>query len=240
MTTHAEKSYRCWFHHLRTTLFFVSMYSVHFKEIFLVLFEPRERKHQKKLWTKNKNFLALKWNNLIKMKQKFIIEFNKVEMDFLKLCFIVNWFLIKFCFVFQELTLNHLSTTVNNNEVDQQDHFSDLFSYLNFQNDRIEFEVSVDNLLWNKISLESIQASYENVTSLSYKQQVSNLPTIHKQKLEEESDSTTLSIYGNFKNTLLNFFSEHKKEFKLTIVYNFEDLEHTAIFSVVVPSIKQK
>lgn len=137
------------------------------------------------------------------------------------------------------MNVKHYVTTVNNNEIADPKLFNRLVCFLNFDGDEVRFEFSVANHRWEKTSVKKCTVTYEKVDSATYEKNIKALPS-ESGDPKEESDFTKCSIIADFKNTLLNLFSPHKKEFRLTIDYNVDSVKHQTIFFVVIPDIDQK
>jgi hypothetical protein len=80
---------------------------------------------------------------------------------------------------------------------------------------------------------------YEKIDASTYEKILLMLPIV-SDETSEESNFTIVNVVAGFRNVLMNFFSHHKKEFKLTINYEVDSLEYQTIFSVTIPTIEQK
>jgi hypothetical protein len=158
------------------------------------------------------------------MQGKFIIELNKVHSNKTS-SDLTHVF-------FQTFSVLQRVTTTNNNEIPSKESpFLSASSFLNFNADRIEFEVKVD--VARKFSIDSKTICYEvkhKTTEKSHRE----LPILHD-GLEE--NSTFLRVHGGFRDELLNLFGPQKKEFKLVLNYKENRQKFQAIFTVLMPNI---
>lgn len=112
-------------------------------------------------------------------------------------------------------------------------------SYLNFNDDKIQFAFKVKNWRWLSIEVVKKIISYEKMNPTTYMKSSRTLPII-RDASTEESNFTTVQVDGGFKDILLNLFSLHKKEFKLTINYKMDMMSYSTTFQVLIPDIDQK
>jgi hypothetical protein len=108
-------------------------------------------------------------------------------------------------------------------------------SFLNFNADRIEFEVKID--MTRTITIDSKTVCYEvfhksPTTEKSHRE----LPILHE-GVEEKSNSVFLQVNGGFRDELLNLFGPQKKEFKLVLNDKENRQKFCAVFTVLMPNI---
>lgn len=112
--------------------------------------------------------------------------------------------------------------------------------YLNFHQDFVKFEFSVANHGLKDLSVKKKTICYEKIDPQSFREHARELPIIND---ESKSDNTTVEAKASFKDVLLNLFSLHRKEFKLTIDYTMglpSTNKYQTTFSVLIPNIVQK
>lgn len=112
-------------------------------------------------------------------------------------------------------------------------------SYLNFNNDKIQFAFKVKNWRWLNIEVVEKIIIYEKMDPTTYMKSSRELPIICDESTEE-SNFTTVRVDGGFKDILLNLFSLHKKEFKLSISYKMDMMTYSSTYQVLIPDIDQK
>lgn len=134
--------------------------------------------------------------------------------------------------------MKHHVTTQDGKEVADNRIF-DVKCFLNFNEDRVEFDFSIDTQKWEQVELVEKRVTYEKLDSATFRKIAKELP-ITLDESDEASDCTTFSVYAGFKNVLLNLFSIHKKEFKLTLDYTMDAIKCRSIYFVMIPDIKQK
>lgn len=169
---------------------------------------------------------------------KFVIELNKVSsVTCAGVPEIFNCFC---CFsLSQSLNVKHLGTFINKDGVADPKILERPSCYLNFDNDRVEFEFIVADHRWQKMSMLKTSVTFEKVDTATYKKQVREVPSKRTEQVED-SNYKTVSIKAGFKDILLGIFSPHNKEFRLTVDYKLDLDLHKTVFFVIVPSIDQK
>lgn len=135
--------------------------------------------------------------------------------------------------------MKHEKTTCNGSEVVDPKFIEQPTCRLNFNGDQVEFEFQVKTARWQEIDVQEKTVSYEVMTGCFEKYYT-------KLEMSDESDEssdlnyTTVSINCAIKDVLLNLFSPHKKEFKLTVDYIYDSNDYQTILYVLVPEIDQK
>lgn len=95
------------------------------------------------------------------------------------------------------------------------------------------------NNTWSELTFVTKKVSYEKIDSSSYKSFTRTLRIFNDAKIKE-SDVVAVTIHAGFKNVLLNLFSPHNKEFKLTIDYVMAEKKYQTVFVVKIPNIEQE
>lgn len=129
-----------------------------------------------------------------------------------------------------------LSTTCEGKDVLKDSKtFESVTCYLNFNEDFVKFEFSS----LSGVSIEKKLISYEKVNSQTYRAFVLKLP-ITSDESTSDSNVTTVEIQANVKDVLLNLFSPHRKQFRLTVDYTRDDKKYQTTFFALIPVIDQK
>lgn len=146
-----------------------------------------------------------------------------------------------------------------NKEISNQKVFESVVCFLNFQDDRVEFQFKamIKFFLWEfheffsflflKVAINTWTdltellkvISYEKLDSSTFERFTCPLLIVNDETAKD-SDFVTEKIHGGFKNSLLNLFSPHNKEFKLTIDYEMNEMKYQTTFVVKIPNIDQK
>jgi hypothetical protein len=97
----------------------------------------------------------------------------------------------------------------------------------------------MENDVWSKVNFILKVISYEKLDSATFKKFACPLWIVNDETVKE-SDFVTEKIHGGFKNILLNLFSPHNKEIKLTIDFAMEMKTYQTVYVVRIPNIDQK
>lgn len=118
--------------------------------------------------------------------------------------------------------------------------------YLNFHEDFVKFEFLVANDKLKDLSIKKKTICYEKILekidSQTFRKHAREL-TIIKDELTRDSNNTTVDVRASIKDVLLNLFSHHRKEFRLTVDYTMglpDTNKYQTTFSVLIPNITQK
>jgi hypothetical protein len=117
--------------------------------------------------------------------------------------------------------------------------FDHLKCFLNWDQDRVDFEYSIIQRRWKELSSARKYVTYEKINSSTFEKTVLELP-VKSDEPETESNYTVVSLAASFKDRLLNLFSQHNKEFKLTIEYEMDGKKYKTVFYTTIPQIDQK
>lgn len=138
------------------------------------------------------------------------------------------------------MTVKHLSTKCNGNEIGESKIFEQLRCFLNFSNDMIEFGFKVKPQQWQKIDIGSQTISYEVIKTPNYRKQMKELPLVTNKASDDKDCYINVSLLSSIKETLLGLFSPHKKEFQLRIVWSVDKRKYEALYFALIPGIEQK
>lgn len=127
-------------------------------------------------------------------------------------------------------------TTSDDQEV-HDNTFKSPACFLNFNGDRLEFELKVNRQEWDDVTIHKKVISYEKFHKSWTVERIHRELPILCDELNEDLKCATLRIHGGFKDILLNLFSSHKKEFKLKIEYTKNEKNFEADFIVLIPNI---
>lgn len=111
--------------------------------------------------------------------------------------------------------------------------FKQLKSFLDFNEDRMKFEISVHYAVFNQLDIK------EKSVKFTIAESTVDLPLIPKEN-ELVGDHRVLHIHASFKDDLLHLFSFHKKEFCLIIKFDFKQNVYTSSFIVSIPNIEDQ
>lgn len=135
--------------------------------------------------------------------------------------------------------MKHRSTTLKNKEIADTKLIGSSTCFLNFDEDRLEFEFASLSHRWKEVVVKRKTISYEKIDSSTFKKICLDLP-ITNEVSSDDSNFTTVQLQANFKTILLSLFSQHKKEFHLTLNYSIDKMKYQTILAAVIPDIDQK